>query len=145
MTLFGREQGITTFPEFDRETFVFENYAHATSLIRASLFENVKYDDRFQTGWEDWDVYLGFIELGYHGKLVDAPLLRYRKHVDLKSQTDGLKDDIKINQLRIAVMANHRRLYRTWEYRCHQVRTKVLLLKLTLTHRYASRWPSFHQ
>ncbi len=130
MRLFGERTEVTEYPPFDRRRFRFENTAHATAMIRLGALRTLGYDDRFRVGWEDWDVYLGLIEHGYRGVLVDRPLLNYRKHDDGSSMTDALTDGCGIHRLRLAVMEKHRDLYGFSEYHRHVARARVTLTKL---------------
>ncbi len=110
MRLFGRESGVTVAPEFDLDELLVGNYVHATALLRTDAARQAGYDTRLRQ-WEDWDFYLALCERGWTGRLVDAPLLRYRKHGDRNS----LIDQLRVRQQRriYATLAwKHRALYR---------------------------------
>ncbi len=125
MELFGADKETTSYPEFDPEPLKRGNYVHVSSLVRTELARKAGFDPAFADGWEDWDFFLSIVELGYRGKLLDKPLLRYRKHPG-ESRVTGVEDRKKRRRMLWRIYRKHPRLYgaRDW--------TKFLL-----------KWPAF--
>ena len=76
---FGDAEGTTSFPEWDRRRLLRWPFVHASALLRAELVARFPYDERRRRGLEDWDFYLTLAEHGVGGRLVDEPLLHYRR------------------------------------------------------------------
>jgi glycosyltransferase involved in cell wall biosynthesis len=75
----GTGDAVSAWPAFDVDRLLEWNYVHASALIpRAAVLENPY--RHLRVGWEDWDFYLGLVQRGYSGVLVDEPLLLYRQH-----------------------------------------------------------------
>lgn len=110
MEMFGRKQGLTTFQEFELQALLRDNFIHASALLRTELVRRYPYDESWRSGFEDWDFYLTLCEHGYHGKLVDAPLLLYRKHDSSQSMYDSLHRRRR-DRLRMKLVWKHRGLY----------------------------------
>jgi hypothetical protein len=132
MRLFEREESVTQYPDFDRQSFVLANYAHAAALMPMSALRGLRYDEDLRAGWEDWDFYLSLVERGFVGKLVDQPLLFYRRHQSRESMADALKRAEKMHRLRLQIMRKHRHLYRTMPYWTHRLRTWITIVKVRL-------------
>ena len=79
---FGAEDGVSSFPSWDRARLLRWPFVHASALLRAELLRRFPYDEGRLAGVEDWDFYLTLAEHGIGGILVDEPLLLYRKHAD---------------------------------------------------------------
>lgn len=93
MRLFGRQNEVTRYPDFDLKELRKGNYINASALIHTDLVRKFPYDETLKTGWEDWDFYLTLATHGYFGKLLNKPLLRYRKHEQKTSMIDALTRD----------------------------------------------------
>lgn len=132
MKLFGRENKVTKYPQFDFDSFILANYAHASAMMRSDLLAHYHYDENLKTGWEDWDMYLQLIENGYNGVLVDEPLLYYRKHEGDNSMADDLNDALKISRLRLKIMRKHSKLYARKFYFKHLFKTQLFILKIQI-------------
>lgn len=107
---FGDREGVSRRPEFDLELLKRGNYIHASALIRTELVRRHPYDPRLGPGWEDWDFYLTLAERGHRGRLLDEPLLHYRRHAaSLTGRLD--RDPAAKSRLRAAVHRRHPRLF----------------------------------
>ncbi|MCU1589899.1 MAG: glycosyltransferase family 2 protein [Frankiales bacterium] len=78
--MFGATSGTSSFPPWDVERLLRENFVHASALLPTALVREVRYNERLKRGREDWDFYLGLAGRGLSGVLVDEPLLNYRQH-----------------------------------------------------------------
>lgn len=98
--IFGRAEFDSQYIDYDLEKLKHDNYIHATSLVRSSVLPVAPYDSYLNDkGNEDWDLFLGLCLDGAVAKLVDEPLLNYRKHPELVSRSDifgGTKKEILV-------------------------------------------------
>ena len=111
MEYFGREQGVSAFPEFDAEELTRWNYVDASALIRSAVFREVTFDGYFAEGYEDWDFFLSLVERGYRGRLLDKPLLRYRKHGDRLSRSEWFHERRRQRRILLRMFRKHRARY----------------------------------
>lgn len=87
--VFGRTDYISEHPDFNIEFLKHDNFIHASSLVRKSVFEKRKYDEYLgDKGNEDWDLFLDACMDGAGAVLVDEPLLNYQKHQGMNSRSD---------------------------------------------------------
>ena len=133
MRLFGREQSITQYPAYELKTLKFGNYVNASAMLRAEVFQEVQYDESFKSGWEDFDFYLSLGERGHYGRLLDRPLLNYRKHEAASSMVDGI-NQLRQRELMLAIIKKHRRLYSNRYYVRFVLDTLILRIKSHATH-----------
>jgi glycosyltransferase involved in cell wall biosynthesis len=110
MAYFGRDTGVTKFPSFDVRALLVNNFIHATATTRAELLTSYPYDETLRGGLEDWDFFLGIVAAGWTGRLVDRPLLRYRRHDIAISRQDRI-DYWRGQRVRARLVWKHRRLY----------------------------------
>lgn len=105
----GTSDAVSAWPAFDRDRLLEWNYVHASALIpRAAVLENPY--RHLRVGWEDWDFYLGLVQRGYRGVLVDEPLLLYRQHG--ASMIDRLySSDVKRKYALVVLALRHLPLY----------------------------------
>lgn len=77
---FGDRKGQSSFPEFDVEQLLLQNYVDMGSLIRMEHVKRFGFDERFNRGCGDHAFFLKLAEQGISGKRLDEPLLHYRVH-----------------------------------------------------------------
>jgi glycosyltransferase involved in cell wall biosynthesis len=77
---FGAWSGRLAFPNFDGYRLLYRSIVTATSLVRRDVFDAVGGFDVDLPGYEDWDFYLGALELGHGGRRVPEVVLDYRRH-----------------------------------------------------------------
>lgn len=77
---FGRERGFGFASEWDPDLFRVGNYVDAMALVRRSAWARVGGYAPLDLGWEDYDLWLKFIEHGMHGIFLPEILCRYRVH-----------------------------------------------------------------
>ncbi len=122
---FGRESGISEFPAFDVAKLTEGNYLRATALIRSSVFDAVRFDEKLRTGWEDWDFFLSLAQRGERGRLLDEPLMLYRKHPDADRMSDVMGEARNKRRVRLRIMRRHLRLFgltRYFHYLAHHAK-----------------------
>lgn len=88
--IFGRANFVSKHIEYDLEKLKHDNYIHAAALIRKKILPKSPYDVYLNDkGNEDWDLFLGLCLDGAKAKLVNEPLLCYRKHIIPRSRSDS--------------------------------------------------------
>lgn len=109
---FGLLNGQSKFDDYNLEKLKYNNFIDACALIKSYIFHHVKYDINFKV-FQDWDFYLSLSEKGFKGKLLDEPLVYYRKHET--SQISKLKDGSLSNERNayIKIFLKHKKLYNT--------------------------------
>jgi glycosyltransferase involved in cell wall biosynthesis len=77
---FGEKDGFWEFPAFDSRKLLLGNFIEACSVLRKSVWEDCNgYDPNMGImGYEDWDLWLGAMELGWKFHLIKEVLFEYR-------------------------------------------------------------------
>lgn len=125
---FGRESGVSEFPEFEVERLTEGNYLRATALLRSGVFSKVRFDEKLRTGWEDWDFFLSLAQRGERGRLLDEPLMLYHKHPESDRMSDVMGEARNRRRVRLRIMRRHLRLFgwkRYGHYLAHHVKETV--------------------
>jgi glycosyltransferase involved in cell wall biosynthesis len=77
---FGQELNVDYSGEYSVLQHLEENFCEAGSLVSRAVFDaGARFDDSMRLGFEDWDFWLGAIELGFRGKHLENFGFRYRK------------------------------------------------------------------
>jgi glycosyltransferase involved in cell wall biosynthesis len=104
-----RAEGIWRVPEWDPVLMMITNLHPVTTLIRRDRFEAVGgFDESLTGGYEDWDLWLRFIERGWRGVRVREPLFNWRRH---SPDTMVMRSVKNHESLYSALMDRHRRLF----------------------------------
>lgn len=104
---FGAENFDTNYPDFNIETLTKSGpYINVSALMKKENFRLAKFNPAVTTGYEDWDFYLSLYEQGIIGKLLDKPLLEYRReenkmHISSKTETLAGMYIAKINIMKL--------------------------------------------
>ena len=90
--LFGAQTGEWKLPEFDPKEIIYTNSIFCCSLFRKSDFEKAGgYKEYMHHGYEDWDLWLSFLEHGLKVYRLDEFLFNYRKYKE-HSRTNTCKN-----------------------------------------------------
>jgi glycosyltransferase involved in cell wall biosynthesis len=84
---------------WDKESFKNGNYVDAMALLETSALRAVRGYDLFEvSGWEDFDVWCKFVELGFEVLFVPQILCRYRIHGSsmLRMETNPRSQDVSL-------------------------------------------------
>jgi glycosyltransferase involved in cell wall biosynthesis len=78
--MFGQEWNADYSGEYSVLRHLEENICEAGSLVRRAVFEKgARFDESMRLGFEDWDFWLGAIELGFRGRHLENFGFRYRR------------------------------------------------------------------
>jgi glycosyltransferase involved in cell wall biosynthesis len=101
--------GIWKVPEWDSILMMVTNLHPVTTLVRRDRFNAVGgFDETMRQGYEDWDLWLKFVERGCRGVRVAEPLFVWRRH----SHSTMIMNVIRNHEsLYAAIRARHRDLY----------------------------------
>ncbi|GJE58340.1 glycosyltransferase family 2 protein [Methylobacterium trifolii] len=102
--VFGNERGLGQGAEWDRDLFRIGNYVDAMALIAKRAWAMVGGYGPLDLGWEDYDLWLSFIEHGLHGVYVPEVLCRYRVHGQSMLRT---VTDIRQERVRAQIAYRH--------------------------------------
>ena len=96
-------------PEWDPSLMMVTNLHPVTALVRRECFEAVGgFDESMREGYEDWDLWLKFVERGWKGVRVREPLFIWRRHSATTMIVEaGKRHERLFGQL----VTNHIRLY----------------------------------
>ncbi|MGY3576848.1 glycosyltransferase family 2 protein [Bradyrhizobium sp. USDA 4504] len=76
---------------WDAERLKTGNYVDAMALVSRAAWESVGGYSHFDMmGWEDYDLWLKFIEVGYEGVFIPEILCRYRVHGNSMNRVESL-------------------------------------------------------
>lgn len=79
--LVGLAQMVWAVPDFDPLLAMVTNLHPVTALVRRECFESAGgFDESMLEGYEDWDLWLRFIERGWRAVRVREPLFVWRRH-----------------------------------------------------------------
>ena len=107
--IFGIKNKEWKLAEFSREDILYKNCIFSSVLFRKRDFEKIGgYKEYMKDGWEDWDLWLSFIEAGFEVHRIDEVLFFYRKYKQA-SRSDLLKN--KDLMLYSNLFKNHLNLY----------------------------------
>lgn len=111
---FGKENFITNYPEYSIDILTNSGpYINVSALIDKAKIGKVRFNNNIKTGYEDWDFYLSLFEHGVEGRLLNKPLLWYRKTGSIKSISARTEGPKKLYRAKIAVMRLHPELFPT--------------------------------
>jgi glycosyltransferase involved in cell wall biosynthesis len=80
---FGAMSGEWILPEFSLERILYENIIYCSALFRRKDFVRTPgYRSEMRHGWEDWDLWLSFLELGLGVERLDEIVFYYRRKED---------------------------------------------------------------
>lgn len=118
--------GIWRVPEWDPLLLLITNLHPVTTLVRRERFLEVGgFDESMRHGYEDWDLWLKFVERGWRGVRVAEPLFVWRRH----SHTTMVMQVIQNHEaLYRHIVANHADLYARHAVEI-MVRANVLMRK----------------
>ncbi len=88
LELFGEASGLGSANYWSPERFMYGNYVDAMALIKKAAWKAAGgYSDFTIPGWEDYDLWCKFVELGFKGVFVPEILCRYRVHASSMLRT----------------------------------------------------------
>jgi glycosyltransferase involved in cell wall biosynthesis len=104
---FGNQSGVMRMPPFDPWRLLFRHIVGPTALMRTELVRATGgYDVTFRH-YEDWEIWLHSLALGWNGRQVDFTGLLQRKHGPSKFATDRARYHEYFERLRV----KHQSLY----------------------------------
>lgn len=119
--IFGAEDKIWDLPAYSKESFLYGNVVFCTALFRKSDFVKAGgYKANMEHGWEDYDLWLSFVELGLDVYQIDEILFNYRKHHN-ESRTDSSNKNI--HKIFKQIIKNHLDLYLDNKYFIRKILT----------------------
>jgi glycosyltransferase involved in cell wall biosynthesis len=102
-------KGVWAVPEWDPLLMMVTNLHPVTALVRRAKLEAVGgFDETMREGYEDWDLWLKFVERGWRGVRVREPLFNWRRH---SAVTMIIEATTRHGRLFRRLMANHADLY----------------------------------
>jgi glycosyltransferase involved in cell wall biosynthesis len=88
MRFFGAMSGIVRFPDFDPYRLLYRHTIGLTALARTAVLDATGGYDLAFSHYEDWELWVHALALGFEGVRVDAVTLEYRRHDGTKFASD---------------------------------------------------------
>lgn len=111
-------------PDWDPKLMMVTNLHPVTTLVRRECFEAVGgFDESMREGYEDWDLWLRFIERGWRGVRVREPLFTWRRH---SPTTMIVEAGQRHGRLFEQLVRNHPSLYRRYADELHVIANTLL-------------------
>lgn len=108
--LFGSKNEEWKLPDYSKSNILYENSIFVSALFRKKDFINLGgYKDYMKDGYEDWDLWLSFIENGFQVYRINKILFNYRKY-NSSSRTEQI-DRAKMINIYKNIVKNHIKLY----------------------------------
>ena len=108
VSFFGEKEELWQLEEFNKDNMLFYNLVYATALFRKTDFLRVgAYNQNMRGGYEDWDLWLSFIEHNFDFYRIDEVLFYYRIHEKSRNVEANKKENI----LYQTIVHNHIKLY----------------------------------
>lgn len=106
---FGNKTRKWKLPDFDKNEIIFANQIFSCALFRKLDFDNAgKYKEYMNKGFEDWDLWLTFIENGLSAYKIEETLFFYRVQ-NKESRTNFANSNLL--ELNRSILNNHLNLY----------------------------------
>ena len=101
--------GVWRVPDWDPLWMMVSNIHPVTALVRRERFEAAGgFTEEMRQGYEDWDLWLKFVERGWRGVRVREPLFVWRRHSDSTMIMNVIQNhEVLFGQ----IMDRHRKLY----------------------------------
>lgn len=105
---FGVEDDIIEFPDFNYDTFLWDNHIFCYAVYRREDYDKTPgYNPNMTNGLEDWDFYLSLLEPNDNVHCIKDALYHYRKSEDTRSVS--LSDHRK--KMLVQIFHNHPNIY----------------------------------
>ena len=88
MKFFGDWEGELRFPPYDPYALLYRHTIGLSALARRQVFEQTGGFDPAFAQYEDWELWVHALALGWQGRQVDAVTVEYRRHEDTKLGRD---------------------------------------------------------
>lgn len=106
----GIHNGSWLVPDWDPTLLLLTNLHPVTALVKRTCFEAAGgFDESLREGYEDWDLWLRFVERGWRGVRVREPLFNWRRHSAVTMITEANR---RHERLYAALVHAHPQLYR---------------------------------
>jgi glycosyltransferase involved in cell wall biosynthesis len=123
--------GIWRVPDWDPVLMLITNLHPVTALIRRECFEAVGgFTEEMKGGYEDWDLWIKFVERGWRGVRVREPLFVWRRH---SHETMVMNVIHNHEALYRGIMERHREIYERYA-------PELLVRMNTMMRRFDVNW-----
>ena len=121
--------GVWRVPDWDPLLMMITNIHPVTTLVRRERFEAAGgFNEGMRGGYEDWDLWLKFVERGWRGVRVREPLFTWRRHSDSTMVMNVVQNHAALYD---RIRAQHRELY-TRHARELIIRTNTMLRRFDM-------------
>lgn len=111
---FGTQNGVWKLPEFNLDRMLYENTIFCCAMFRKTDFQKAGgYKEYMNHGYEDWDLWLSFVEQGLEVYRIDEILFNYRKYKE-KSRSNRCKNHM--TEIYKNILKHHANLFLTSDF-----------------------------
>ncbi len=108
--LFGTQNKEWKLPDYSKSNILYANCIFVSAMFRKSDFISIGgYKECMKDGYEDWDLWLSFIEKGFNVHRIDKILFNYRKHNKNSRSSQITKK--QMNNIYKTILKHHTSLY----------------------------------
>jgi glycosyltransferase involved in cell wall biosynthesis len=124
-------RGVWRVPAWDPVLMLITNLHPVTTLVRRECFEAVGgFDESMRDGYEDWDLWLKFVERGWRGVRVQEPLFVWRRHSAMTMVMRAVQNHRALYE---RIVAQHPKLY-------ERHRDEMLIRMNTMMRQFDMNW-----
>ena len=134
--MFGEQSGKWHLPPYSFEAMLLDNVVFVTALYYKEDWEKVGgYNTNMKAGMEDYDFWLGILELGREIYQIPEILFHYR--IKPVSRTTGFQSDYhQVQDVYRQIYDNHKEFYETHHEQYAKVLRDALIEQITLRTKY---------
>ena len=134
--LFGEKTGKWELPAYSFEKMLLDNVVFVTALFYREDWEKIGgFNTNMQAGMEDYDFWLGILELGKEIYQIPEILFHYR--IKPVSRTTGFQSDyIQVQQVYRQIYDNHKKFYEQHQEKYAKVLRDALIEQIAIRTKY---------
>ncbi len=134
--LFGEKSGKWDLPAYSFETMLLDNIVFVTALFYKSDWEKIGgFNTNMAAGMEDYDFWLGILELGKTIYQIPETLFHYR--IKPQSRTTGFQSDyVQMQLVYRQIYDNHKAFYRQHEEKYAKILRDALVEQVAVRMKY---------
>lgn len=143
--LFGEKVGKWDLPSYSFEQMLLDNVVFVTALFYRSDWEKVGgFNVNMEAGMEDYDFWLGILELGREIYQIPEILFHYR--IKPSSRTTGFQSDyLQMQKVYRQIYDNHKKFYEKYNEEYAKVLRDALIEQIAIRMKYESIFEKVHK
>lgn len=134
--LFGEKTGKWDLPQYSFQTMLLDNIVFVTALFYREDWEKIGgFNQNMASGMEDYDFWLGILELGKEIYQIPETLFHYR--IKPVSRTSGFQSDyVQMQAIYRQIYDNHKEFYKKYQEEYAKVLRDALIEQIAIRTKY---------